>query len=396
MESCFICIGDLSAGEYQIMFSFIKSLDLKSIKIIINENYKHLAFDVNINCEYVSPRNDILENKNIIFRNVSEADNVFLFDPSTFNYSSSWSGVAFFELLKMGKKIIGYDEFGYSLFSNTKDYYPNDIITHPPFIAFCDYVILSASYAKKKEYKQMYVYNSSFLSGETSFINKRNTDTKKILITFSKWEIEGSKNEESKILGKLLLPMLISLLELVNTDFEVIIVGECVIDFLKEKSRLKIIQYDQLKSDEYTQLLSSIDLYLTFNIMSVTLNRMLELGIPSIVLNNSMDLLIENIDELYKKYVAFKKDLIIKKFSASTFGWHDFIMKRQETKYMESLCVLEFFDSDEIVKTVLKILNSENTFDDIHPKYLEYVSFVEGLDDAQTIYNNIIERGYKC
>ncbi len=414
-----IVLGEISTGELSIAISFEKSLDslkYQSHFLIPEDKYMIMGERTQRQIFQLSRNRAPAENQRIVVELLEQHqyDLIILFDIFTFEYAQSWTGINCETLLKCNIPVMSLDEYEYTKAGYKLDYYGLFIKRLPPLLEKCDYIIkncpmsmtgclqdcLRQGNRNNEYYYRVFdqlkrISNKKKLAVRERYITK-NKKEKVVLFTTSQWEVKGAysfscQNRLSEWLGVILHEYLKEL----NEDIVLVHVGNENWKLDKQEGKVRYLQYDFLPVDVFEEVLQSIDLYITFNLVSITLSKAVMFGIPSLVLNNSKIIDFGRLTEKLKERPVWYQQMAadVKKvypFAASMFGWTNFLKKVIENNgYVDTFQRGELFQYKETVKLLQKLLYDQPFRQDILvkneeflKKYLELLSADEVLEDV--------------
>lgn len=376
-----VALGELSTGELVIAHSFAKGLNKSQYLIdflIPEEKNNFFEKDSEFNVYTVSPNYKSTKNQEYIISliEINCYDLIILFDAFTMEYAQTWTGINMSTLKSLNIPIASLDEYDYVNAGYKLDYYGIFVKRLPDLLSKADIVFKNCplsmpneGYSEIKNAEkegQFYYQVIGTKQRDKSLIDsvrKRYVkDNEKIVfITLSKWELDGAYSFSSQsTLCKYLLPLIYNYLSGLDTEICLIHVGSSYWNDIEfNNPKIKYIYYESLPVDIFEEILQSSDLFITYNLVSITLTKAIDFGINSIVLNNDK---IIDFKALEKKcaekplwYQHMARD--IKKvypFTASMFGWNHFLKAiMRDNVYMNSFKRVQAFNTEQ-VHSVLK------------------------------------------
>ncbi|MDU5080196.1 DUF6365 family protein [Tissierella carlieri] len=380
-----VALGELSTGELVIAHSFAKGLNKNqySMDFLISEE-KNVFFEKD--CEFrvhtISRNYGVTHNQRHIISIIksNNYDLIILFDAFTMEYAQHWTGINMDVLKALDIPISSLDEYDYINAGYKLDYYGIFVKKLPDLLSEVDIILKNCPLSmpkggqdlikeakKKGQFYYQVIQEVRKLDKNVIFnIRKRyvKDDEKIVFLTLSKWELEGAYSFTSQsTLCRYLLPLIYNYLSELDTKICLIHVGDsCWNESEFKNPKIKYIHYRSLPVDIFEELLQSSDLFVTYNLVSITLTKAVDFGVPSIVLNNDKIIDFKTLEKkcmekpLWYQYMA--KDLKkIYPFTASMFGWNHFlkgIMK--DNIYMKSFERIQVFNTEQVNSTLKEIL----------------------------------------
>lgn len=420
-----IVLGEISTGELSIAILFAKGLDraLYQSHFLIPEDKKSIINkDSDFNIFTLSNNNKPQYNQAIIRGIIEEEkyDLIILFDVFTFEYAQSWSGMNLNIIRGFNIPIMSLDEYEYTKAGYKLDYYGMFIKRLPPLLDKCDYVIKNCPLSMqdktdinindnndRKEYYYRIFDNIDRISQEeklyikTRYIPNLGENKKIVFFTTSRWEVQGAYSFSSQ--NRLVAWLGVILHEyLKELDEEIVLVhiGEEKWKIPKKESKVEYIHYDSLPVNEFEELLQSVDLYITFNIVSITLSKAIMFGIPSLILNNSNIIEFSRLENRLKMrpqwYQEMAKDVKkIYPFAASMFGWSNFLKTvLNNNSYVETFKRVDMFNYNKTKELLKNILIDEKLREEVIENNEKFIEEYMKINSSNDIINNIFSNDY--
>lgn len=423
-----IVLGEISTGELSIAISFQKNLDKnKNIThYLIPENKSGVMGTNNSNTVITISRDNapkanqeyILE----LFKN-QKYDLIILFDIFTFEYAQDWTGINCDILMEQQIPVVSLDEYEYTKAGYQLDYYGMFIKRLPPLLDKCDFVIKNCPLSmienannclrqgiKKNEYYYRIFDAPKRISYDKKISTRKkyiteNESVKVVFFTTSQWEVEGaySFSCQSRLVTWLGV-LLFEYLKLLNEDIVLLHVGSGQWNISSTDSKVKYVHYNSFPVDEFENILQSVDLFVTFNLVSITLSKAILFGIPSLVLNNSKIIDFSRLSSKLLEKPQWYQDMAsdVKKiypFTASMFGWSHFLETvMKNNKYIDTFIRTEFFNLSKTVNIFHQLLYDEEFRIKLLDKNEEfmnnYYNLLTANDVIEDIFSNLEEREY--
>lgn len=421
-----IVLGEISTGELSIAISFQNNLNQNNYitHYLIPENkYGVIGTKRSNTVIKVSRDKTPMENQGYILdliRN-QKYDLIILFDIFTFEYAQDWTGVNCDILMGQQIPVVSLDEYEYTKAGYQLDYYGMFIKRLPPLLDKCDFVIKNCPLSmidntanclrqgnKKNEYYYRIFDTPEIISTDKKISTRRKYITedesaKVVFFTTSQWEVEGAYSFtcQSRLVTWLGV-LLFEYLKLLNEDIVLLHVGSGNWNSSNTDTKVKYIHYDSFPIDEFENILQSVDLYVTFNLVSITLSKAILFGIPSLVLNNSKIIDFSRLSSKLLEKPRWYQDMAadVKKiypFTASMFGWSHFLETvMKDNNYMNTFTRTEFFNLSKAVNMFHQLLYDEayrsehlDSNEEFMNNYYNLITSDEVIDD---IFRNLEER----
>lgn len=406
----FITLGTESAGEMTIALEFAVRLpaDRFEITFLVPGKFAFFFQDKRqrFNHYSLNPKKGKEKNREEIlnFFKTQKPRLVIVSDPYTMEYAFSWSGFRFKHLKELGIPVVGIDEFEYPSTDYRIDYYGGLVKKLPPFIEACD-VILRNCPLNVPRVTGKKVKNYSFI-GENKKLNRKTRKTAREKLGIAEEEkmiFFATSNWEYMILNKI-APLATFLkwrpiifenyLNLVKGKFTLVHVGPDTI--AANTSRFKCVNLKNVAPLDYEKYLLSSDLFITFNIVSVTLSKAVFGEVPSLVLQNDK---VINFKKLEKRLVQMpdwyqKMAGEVRKvfpFKTSSFGWHEFLKPvLSDNDYLNTFQRVPFFKMNEVVNSIEMLLFDSAVASSLKEKQRLYVENMLKLPTPGKVIEEII------
>lgn len=414
-----IVLGDMSTGELGIAISFVKnqSSDMYCNYLVVPEEKKVILKENEFNVFLLSKNNTPTENQLKVRKIIEDLspDMIILFDVFTFEYAQNWTGCNVKFLKKFNIPLASIDEYEYTRTNLKIDYYGIFVKKLPALLGECNYVLKNCpmsvpKYGDIPAEKGKYYYYRVFQElnpisfSERNDLRKKyfgveNNNTKVVFFTTSLWEVSGAysfacQNQLAKWLG----PIVYQYLKDLDSNIVLAHIGAENWE-LHSDGKLKYIHFNSLESVEFEKAMQASDLFLTYNVVSISLSKAVLYGIPSLVLNNQKIVEFVKLKETLQKRPMWYQKMAseVKKvypFAASLFGWSNFLKTcMTDNPYLKSFDITNVFNYGktlEQLKTVLydesyrrEMLEREEAFS---TQYFQISSSENVLDD---IFGNV-------
>lgn len=383
-----VALGELSTGELVIAHSFAKSLDLSKYYMdylipvdkdsFLKKNSEFKVYTISPDCEAIKNQRDIIS-----LIKVNNYDLIILFDAFTMEYAQTWTGINMDILKTLNIPIASLDEYNYIDAGYRLDYYGIFVKRLPNILSKVDIIFkncpLSMPNSKNEEIKlsekkgQFYyqaIRETKKLDRDRIYNIRKEyvkNDEKIVFLTFSKWELDGAYSFASQsTLCKYLLPLIYNYLTELDVEICLIHVGaSCWNESEFKNPKIKYIHYKSLPIDIFEEKLQSSDLFITYNLVSITLTKAIELGVNSIVLNNDKIIDFKVLEKRCMEkplwYQNMAKDVKkIYPFTASMFGWNHFLKSIMKGNiYMDTFERVQAFNTEQVLFAFDELLYSD-------------------------------------
>lgn len=407
-----IALGELSTGELIIAHAFAMGLDPKKylVDLLIPEKRMNLLnAEENLQIFGISDKKSFQENKDLITTliNKNVYDLFILFDAYTFEYAQKWTGIDLDTLKAFDIPIASLDEYDYSSGNYKIDYYGLIVKKLPDLFSKIDYVLKNCplSMPDGRTLENNSYYYKVLPKLEYNLDNMRKSreehsqeDEKIVFFTLSDWELNGSYSFlAQKKLTSELLPIVYNYLDETGIKVHLIHVGASI---WKEdefnSNTVRYSHYNSLPIEEFETLLSVSDLFITYNIVSITLTKAIEYNVNSIVLNNDKVLDFRKLSEKLKEkpdwYQKMARDIIIAyPFKASMFSWSKFLSPILKNNiYVDTFYRLQSFHTKSVIETMQNVLNGNENKE--KEKYIvRYKEAREHIPGPTEVLNRIFD-----
>lgn len=397
LKLLFITLGHLSSGEFTIAVEFAKRLSVSKYKIIFltsEEGYNYLSqngFETFVvkRSYYISKN----ENERIIKQFIEQFAPNFLIlsDVYTFDFSYIWTGLKFSHLKEYGIKIASFDEYEYRSNNYEIDYYGDFKSLFLPLINECNYLLAHCPLNKPVTNKHddlvfnLSLYGEKFilLEEEKQRIRQKfsldGTIKKLVFTATSKWESINMNNfAPLTTLLRWVPRIILEYLDNIGEKIALIHIGPQRWD----TSGLMNIFYNHfsyLHPVDFDKMIFASDLFITTNLVSVTLSKAIFGNVPSIVINNDkiidFNKFTQKICELPVWYQKMARDVgIAYPYHVFPFGWYNFLKTILENNsYLDTFIQAPLFQVSKCINTLKTYLLDCDYREALRKKQLNYV-----------------------
>ncbi len=412
----FIVLGELSSGELTIAHSFASRLPEDKFQTLFLSVDKHKKYldDRGVSNIVLSEADGIYTNRMKIDRIIKDfnPDYFILSDVFTMEYAQGWTGLCYSSLKKeYSAKIIGLDEYEYLTAGYSIDYYGALLKKLPSLLEDCDYIIRNCPLNTKREYnpkiKDFRLFEESLETSEEQKAVVREElgvgpDEKLIFITSSFWEtLNVYRVPTLSMVIKWLPKIMQNYITALNKKITVIHVG-----FNKwEEDKSGLISYkhfEYLSPEKFDAYLLSSDLYITTNIVSITLSKAVFGKIPCLVLQNhkliDFQKLKEKVASMPEWYREMAADIkIAYPFRASVFGWDNFLKSvLDNNNYLNTFTQASIYKISDVMSKLELCLYDKEFHRSLSENQDEYIRHVATLPSPQDVMEDIVnEQDFK-
>lgn len=373
-----IVLGELSSGELVIAYEFAKNIVQSKYQIdfLIPEKRFNLIKSYNKGkVNIVSPHDHWKLNREKIevLLKKEEYDLLILFDIFTFEYAQKWTGIDLDILKSFSIPIASLDEYNYLSGDFKLDYYGLIVKKLPNLFEKIDFIIRNCPLSlPNRENGEEGIYFYKVLSKKKIDLEKRRKirqeileeEEKLVFFTLSDWELNGAYSFiNHKFLMDYLLPIVYEYLVETGEKIHFIHVGASKwTGYMKERENIRYSHYPSLPVEKFEDYLLASDLYITYNLVSITLTKAIEFEVPSIVLNNDKIIDFTKLEKKLKTKPQWYQEMaekvrIVYPFSASTFGWNHFLKPiAKDNLYMNTFYRLQSFHTASVISTIKNLL----------------------------------------
>ena len=373
-----IILGDMSTGELGIAISFIKGQSAEKYNhLLLIPEEKAVILDRNtLSYRTISKVQTAVQNQQLISELIQSyaPDLIILFDAFTFEYAQNWTGFNMELLKKCGIPIASIDEYEYTRTNYKLDYYGVFVKKLPDLLNHCNFVFKNcplsmprADHGKNEYYyKALNALNLPDSDRHATFRRKvfgeDSVGRKIVFFPTSAWEVEGAYSFSCQnSLAEWLGPLLFHYLDDLKENILLFHVGKENWN-LASKGKLVYYHRDSLTTSEFEECIQLSDLFVTYNVVSISLSKAVLFGIPSIVLNNQKIIEFEKLAGTLEKRPEWYRRMAceVKKvypFRASMFGWFSFLKEcLKDNSYTETFVTAPVFNYSkmmELLRTAL-------------------------------------------
>lgn len=410
-----LVLSELSSGELTIGYEFGTRLDRAKydVKFLVNSKFKPYLenkgeFFLSLEIEDGAKKNKQIVNEYIENEGF---EYIIISDVYTVEYSRLWSGVGMNMLKEFHIPILAIDEYEYLSTSCTPDYYGGKFEMLPHLLNECDYIIRNCplnneKYPDSKRIKYFSLYDkiSSLEEKNKKEIRARlgiGMEEKVIFLTSSSWEsINFSKTPYLGNFIKNFPKIIYNYIKDLNTKITVIHVGpgRWTVD-----NNIKYMNFIYCSPEDFDAYLFASDLFITTNIVSVTLTKAIYGNVPSIVLQNYKLINFDKLEHVLVKRPAWYQEVAreigyIYPFRAGFFGWYHLLEKVLENNdYTETFGVAQLFNYKDVLEKLNAYLFNKEKISQLIVKQNEYIEKLGQLKNPTVIMDEIVtheeERG---
>jgi len=406
-----LVLGTASAGELTIAYEFVSRLPKDRYQVLFIIPAKYSGYLDNKGFRYIDL--DVCEkkekNRDIIFRSIDSfsPDYLFISDVYTLEYSASWSGVRFYDLKNMHIPVIGVDEYEFASTNYCVDYYGANCKKLPPFIEECDFIVRDCPInnhirgGKNIWYFSLYNKIPEIREKDKLEVRKKlgiEDDEKIIFTTTSYWEsINMHQIPALNSFIKWIPVLLLNYISELNRKVAIIHVG-CNQWPVPAGRKIKYFHFDSLLPSDFDMFLTSCDLFLTLNIVSVTLTKAIFANVPCIVFQNKKLLrfskLKQKLDTMPGWYRMMAEEVrVVYPFRASTFGWYKFLEPvLRDNKYSGTFIEAPFLKMKEAVSLLDEYLYNQDSIERLKKIQRSFAEEILKLDTPEKIMREIDAR----
>ena len=411
-----IALGDMSTGELGIALAFIKDQNPEwySNCLLIPEEKNRILKNSNFNVFLLSKEKSPRLNREIVadvIRKINP-DLIILFDIFTFEYAQNWTGCNTDFLKSLGIPLASIDEYEYTLSNYKVDYYGMFVKRLPDLLSKCDFVLKNCPLSMPKysvgiPYDKNYFYYRVFEKlnrislEERRHIRKKyfgvdDDNAKVVFFTTSLWEVSGAYSFSCQnTLAEWLGPIVYHYLNDLESNVVLFHVGAENWE-LHSDGRLKYVHFDSLKTVDFDRVIQAADLFLTYNIVSISLSKAVLYGVPSLVLNNQKVIEFGKLENAMKKRPIWYQTMAhqVKKvypFAASLFGWSNFLrMCLTDNAYLDSFDIANVFNYKATTEQFHNLLYNSAYRADVQDRMERFADRYYKIASPEDVLHNIL------
>lgn len=416
----FITLGHLSGGEFTIAFEFSRRLSPEKYEVCFLTSQKGEQYLAQNDMRHITLKQmesaliseDKKRNKEIAGKAIEEfkPDYFIISDVYTMWYAYAWTGIDLEFLRNWGIPIGSIDSYEFGSTDYVQDYYGGYKATLSDFIDQCDFVIRYCPINKIGESTEKIKYTYLFdqvmelddsMKKETKRKYGIRENDKVVFMTNSNWESLNVNRLPALSnlimwIPNILMNYIYELEDATNETITIVHVGPTSWDL--ENSCSEKIQYkyfEFLPPNEFDQLLSASDLFLTTNIISSSLVKAVYASVPSVVLQNDKLINFEKMSNGLKKMPAWYQEMaqnvkIVFPFRLFPFGWHKFLSTvLQDNEYLETFEQVNLFQRNKVKKTLALYLNDPQIREELKSKQKAYIKKILDLPSSDNVMESL-------
>lgn len=405
----FIVLGVLSAGELTIAVEFARRLNPGKYRILflVPGKFDYVLENHRLDYLALDPGAGAGKNREKIFRMLKAVrpDLVVISDSFTMENSSHWSGLKFADLKESGVPVVGVDEYEYASTGYRVDYYGLHSEKLPPLVDACDFQVRNCPLnSPKKTAGKVKCY--SFLGkrmklGGEQLRRARERlgiapNEKMIFYATSKWETINMHKILALTSFLKWRPTIVErYLEHVRGKIVLVHVGPKPMG--SDLRRARCINLENVAPAEFESYLLSSDLFITFNIVSVTLSKAVFGEVPCLVFQNEKVIDFRKLQHKLSRKPGWYQDMarevkVAYAFKASTFGWHRFLEPvLKDNDYLETFERVPFFKMDAAVSGLEELLFNPRARARLREKQAGYIESILKLPAPHQVVEEILD-----
>jgi hypothetical protein len=405
----FFVLSDVSAGELTIAYEFASRLPTAEhqVHFVVPERYSTYLEDRHVNYLGLQPSADPGYNRARIDALVKEfrPDCLIVSDAFTLEFASSWSGLRFAHLKAYQLPVVGVDEYDYLSAGYSLDYYGGLVQRLPPLVERCDYIIrncplnrIDSNDPRVRSYS-LYPARLELSPGAREEVRRRlgvGEGEKIVFYTTSPWEtLNMHKVYALDRLIEWIPRMLQHYLTDLGKPLTVIHVGPNPWEgFQRETVRYR--HFPRLTPTDFDQYLLASDLFITLNVVSVTLSKAVYGTVPSLVLQNhkliDFEQLQGRVGQMPPWYQAMAADIkVAYPFRAGTMGWHRFLEAvMTDNPYTGTYAEASLFKPADVLAKLHQYLYDEDAIGLLQARQMDYIGQVLRLPTPGQIMREVL------
>ena len=406
----FFVLSDVSAGELTIAYEFASRLPpgQYQVKFVVPERYSAYLQDRGMDYLGLQTSADPRHNRACIDGLIQkfQPDCFVVSDAFTLEFASSWSGLRFAHLQAYQVPIVGVDEYDYLSAGYSLDYYGGLVQRLPPLVDRCDYIIrncplnLTESRDPRVRSYSLYPARLELPPGGREAVRRQlgvGEGEKVIFYTTSPWEtLNMHKVFALDMLIRWIPRILQNYLNALGKPLTVIHVGPNPWDgFQSETVRYR--HFPRLVPTDFDQYLLASDLFVTLNVVSVTLSKAIYGAVPSLVLQNHKLIDFEQLGGRVRQmpawYQAMAADVkVAYPFRAGTMGWHHFLGPvLTDNLYTGTYAEAALFKPAEVLERLDQYLYDADAIQALKARQMAYIDAVLRLPTPGQIMREVLD-----
>lgn len=406
-----VVLSELSSGELTIGYEFGSRLDRTKYEVtfLIHEKFASYLEDKKEAYVILNVNVGALHNKQTVVQFIHDYQPNYLLisDVFTTEYSRLWSGITIQLLKSFQIPILGIDEYQYLSTKYTPDYYGGVFEALPHLLNECDFIIRNCPLNCERQNKEE---NIKCFSLYDKHLNLSEEDKRKVrnelgikenqkLVFYASSSWEEINFHKTPSLGKL-IKWLPSILENyfmdIGEDIKLLHVGPKSWEMRMDmEGKFEYQNFSYCKPSDFDRYLLASDLFITTNVVSVTLSKAIYGNVPSIVFQNYKCIEFANLINTLKKrphwYQIMAMDLkFVYPFRAGFFGWYRLLEKvLEENDYEQSYETVQLFKYNEVIEKLRTYLFCEDEIDDLKRRQTSYIDKILELPSPQQIMEEV-------
>jgi len=401
----FITLSHLSSGEFTIAVEFAKRLDPSKFKTLFltSEKGEKLITDSGLDCHVLKKHfpPDPQLNRKIVLELIAgfEPDYFIHSDAYTTEYSHSWSGVLVDFFKQFNKPVVNFDEYEYPNTDYVIDYYGDYRTRVFSHLNKFDYLIRMCPINKWSP-PEKNVFCTSLYSRVNPKSEQEKRDFRKkvfglenkkyIFTATSTWEmLNVTRLPALTQLMQWMPSILLNYLDELGEEITLVHVGPQ--KWKNKQQNVEYIHFDYMHPEMFEEYILNANLFITTNMVSVTLSKAVYGQVPSILVTNDKVLYFDRFKEQLREMPAWYSEMaedvkVAYPYEVFPFGWKSLLkVVLNNNTYTDCLVRAPLFQRTKLINLFKKYLNDETAITMLKKSQAGYVESVLGLTSPDQI-----------
>lgn len=408
-----IALGMLSNGEITIAMEVLSRVKNKNTDIcfVLHEKMSRQVLANGFNVVLINSRSH-LENRERFKKAVEKfkPDLLLCADVFTMDFSATWSGIDLEMLKSTGIPVGTFDEYEWESTQFIQDYSGKPAKMKGELITNSDFLIRPCPVNRPEQLNIKNIVNCSLFDIDNlldtykkDIVKKTDwreslripKESKVIMIVNSTWEyVEVGRSFESSRLMEWMPRIINNYLMELNKPLTILHVGGKKWSFT-DQNRIDYRHFVNVDPCNYNRMINCADLFLSTNLISVTLSRAALCGIPVVLFQNDkyvdfnkLSTVVSKMPDWYQQMAGEVK--AVAPFKIFPWGWYRFLEPvMKDNTYGDIFDRAPVFQPKKCMDILHRSLFDEEHLNEIRTKRDKYIALLDSLASPEKIWELI-------
>lgn len=395
----FIALSHLSKGDLTIAVEFARQLPAHRYTVCFVTSEENQAYVEQFGLYGVALNTGSRQSNAERFHEVMAAfrpDYCIAADVYTLEYSRIWSGVSYQTIREhYDVPLVTFDQYEWTSTNYLVDFYGDNLRQFPPLIDACDLTIRNCPLNKPLPLTTKTANVRLFGVDHSGRWRGSGTQRRVVLLVNSRWEHLNVTNDPSLEPIMAWMPRLIhNHLVALGQPLTLIHVSPSPWEFTVA-DHLEYRYYQGMPPAQYEQVLLTSDLFITTNVVSVTLSKAICCGVPAVVFQNDKVLDLGVLQGTERGCPTWLQPLakavdVVHPFRIFPWGWYNFLAPvLSDNPYCETFATLPLFERRRVLQTLSSLLYDPIAITDLQHRQAHYTRKMLQLPSAEEAFDLI-------